>query len=97
MTKEDFIFSVGYKGVATIVDKTAKRKYHGLSTRELAEKGMYRAAFCSALYSRDDSEVDAVMEIYNSRSTIKLSSPAEMKRLFGVFGVPDTITKVLNI
>ncbi len=97
MTREDFVFSVGYQGVSAIVDKSAKKKYGKLSTRELAEKGLFRAAFCSALYSGNEEEISAVMEVYNSRNRTKLKSPDEMKRLLGVFSVPDNITKVIGI
>ncbi len=97
MNREDFVFSVGFQGESAIVDKSAKKKYNGFSTRELAEKGLFRAAFCSALYSDNESELITVMEIYNSRNKTKLKSPDDMKRLLGVFGVPDSITKVINI
>ncbi len=97
MTRNDFVFSVGFQGVSAIVDKAAKKKYGSLSTKQLAEKGLYRAAFCSALYSRDEKEIESVMEIYNSRSKTRQQTPENMKRLLGVFGVPDTVTKVINI
>ncbi len=97
MTRNDFVFSVGFQGVSAIVDKAAKRKYGKLSTRELAEKGLYRSAFCSALFSQDEEEIKAVMEIYNSRSKTGKQTAENMKRLLGVFNVPDNITKVINI
>ncbi len=97
MNREDFVFSVGYQGSNAIVDKTAKRKYGKMSTEELAEKGLFRAAFCSALYSGSDDELEKVMEIYNGKSRTPLKTPEEMKRLLGVFSIPDNITKVINI
>ncbi len=97
MKRNDFVFSVGFQGVSAVVDKTAKRKYGSLSTKELAEKGLYRSAFCSALYSGDENEIDTVMGIYNSRSKTGKQTAENMKRLLGVFSVPDNITKVINI
>ena len=97
MKRSDFVFSVGFQGVSAIVDKTAKREYGSLSTKQLAENGLYRSAFCSALYSGDEKEVDTVMKIYNSRSRTRQQTAGNMKRLLGVFSVPDNITKVINI
>ena len=97
MKRNDFVFSVGYQGISAIVDKTAKRKYSSLSTKDLADKGLYRAAFCSALFSQDEEEIKTVMAIYNSRSKTGTKSVEEMKRLLGVFGIPDNISKVIKI
>ncbi|RKX89428.1 MAG: hypothetical protein DRP59_11095 [Spirochaetes bacterium] len=97
MTREDFVFSVGYQGIAAIVDKSAKNKYGKLSTTELAEKGLFRAALCSALYAGSEEETRSVTEIYNSRNKADVKSPEDMKRLLGVFGVPDNITKIIAI
>ena len=97
MTREDFVFSIGYQGVAAIVDKTARSRYGKLSAEELAEKGLFRAAFCSALYSGSEEELKAVTGIYNSKNKADLKSPEDMKRLLGVFSVPDNITKVIGI
>lgn len=97
MTREDFVFSVGYQGIAAIVDKSARSKYGKLSTAELAEKGLFRAALCSALYADSEEEMKSVTEIYNSRNRADVKSPEDMKRLLGVFGVPDNITKIIAI
>ncbi len=97
MTREDFVFSIGYQGVAAIVDKAARNKYGKLSTGELAEKGLFRAAFCSALYSGSEEELKTVTDIYNSRNKADLKSPEDMKRLLGVFNVPDNITQVIGL
>ncbi len=97
MTREDFVFSVGYQGIAAIVDKSARSKYGKLSTAELAEKGLFRASLCSALYADSEEEMKSVTEIYNSRNRADVKSPEDMKRLLGVFGVPDNITKIIAI
>jgi hypothetical protein len=94
LSRGDFVFTIGYDGPAAVVDGQAKKRFGALSTRELAEKGLFRAAYSSAIYSNDPAEIDAVMEIYNktsaasqgavSSSTVASSSP---DRLFGVFPV----------
>ena len=58
MTRKEFTFTIGFQGDTAIVDKRAMRQYGRLSTMDLAEKGLYRAAFCSALFSGNKQELD---------------------------------------
>ena len=90
LPREDFVFTIGYNGPIAVVDKQAKKKYGKLSTKELAEKGLFRAAYSSALYSGDSGECTLVAEIYKrlgGDSTAKISEAelASQNRLFGVF------------
>jgi len=89
LSREDFVFTIGYDGPAAVVDNHAKRKYGKLSTRELAEKGLFRAAYSSAVYSQDPQEQRFVAEAYNrliGRSTdVSDAEIAALGRLFGVF------------
>jgi hypothetical protein len=87
LTREDFVFTIGYDGPAAIVDSQAKKKYGGLSTRELAEKGLFRAAYSSAVFSRDPAEKQLVAGIYNQLSVSSPIDPSALDRLFGVFPV----------
>ena len=50
LSREEFIFTIGYDGPVAVIDGQAKKLYSKLSTRELAEKGLYRAAYSSALW-----------------------------------------------
>jgi hypothetical protein len=52
---------------------------------ELAEKGLFRAAYSSAVYSKDPGELAAVIEIYNRISGASVSVDSPLDRLFGVF------------
>jgi hypothetical protein len=52
LNREDFIFTIGYDGPHAVVDSQAKRRYGSLSTRELAERGLFRAAYASVVYAR---------------------------------------------
>ena len=84
LSREDFVFTVGYDGPAAVVDNQAKKKYGKLSTRELTDKGLFRAAYSSALYSKDPKELEFVAETYEKL----INSPASaLDRLFGVFPV----------
>jgi hypothetical protein len=89
LPREDFVFTIGYDGPAAVVDNQAKRKYGKLSTRELAEKGLFRAAYSSAVYSKDPRELEFVLEAYNRLRGQSPEGPADvdisaLERLFGV-------------
>ena len=94
MRRDEFVFTIGYQGNTAIVDGKAKRKFGKLETKELAEKGFYKAAFSSAIYSGDERELDEFLAIYNAAGQGSAYSKDQLKRLFGVFGVPDGITRV---
>ena len=90
-SREDFIFTIGYDGDAAVVDSQAKKRYSSLSARELAEKGLFRAAYSSAIWSKDGSgdpkELETVVEIYNRITGASLTTDSSLDRLFGVFPV----------
>jgi hypothetical protein len=87
LSREEFIFTIGYDGPAAVVDSQAKRRYGSLSTRELAEKGLFRAAYSSAIWSDDPKEIDVLVEIYNRISGSSLTVASSLDRLFGVFPI----------
>jgi hypothetical protein len=83
-SRRDFIFTIGYDGPAAVIDGQAKKRYASLSTVELAEKGLFRAACSSAVLSQDPKELEAVAEIFNRTAPAPVSV-ASIQRLFGVF------------
>ncbi|MDR1104919.1 MAG: hypothetical protein LBL44_01055 [Treponema sp.] len=87
LSRADFIFTIGYDGPAAVVDSQAKRRYGSLSTRELAEKGLFRAAYCSAVWSKDPKEMETLVELYNKAAGTSLGASSALDRLFGVFPV----------
>jgi hypothetical protein len=87
LSREDFIFTIGYDGPAAVVDNQAKKRYGPLSTRELAERGLFRAAYSSAVYSKDPGELETVVELYNKTAGASLTVHSQLDRLFGVFPV----------
>jgi hypothetical protein len=95
LSREDFIFTIGYDGPAAVVDNQAKKRYGALSTRELAEKGLFRAAYSSAVYSKDPGELDTVVEIYNKTARASLTVNSPLDRLFGVF--PMEVKRVIAL
>ena len=84
LSRDDFIFTIGYDGPMAIIDGQAKKRYHGLSTEKLIEKGLFRAAYSSAVYSNNQEEIKQVADAYSqlTGTPVNLSS---MDRLFGVF------------
>jgi hypothetical protein len=69
------------------VDKQAQKNYGGLSTGELAERGLFRAAYSSAVFSRDPAEKQLVADVYNRLSSCSPVDPSTLDRFFGVFPV----------
>ena len=94
LSREDFVFTIGYDGPAAVVDNQAKRKYGKLSTGELAEKGLFRAAYSSAVYSKSADELKLVAEAYKrhcnhslpeqNQADVKEVDISSLERLFGV-------------
>jgi len=93
MKRDDFVFTIGYSGDTALVDGRAKKEYAGLSVEDLVKKGLWRAAFCSALFDGDEEQMSQVVREYNSKSGAHLESPVDMKRMLGVFEVPRNISK----
>jgi hypothetical protein len=87
LSREDFVFTIGYDGPSAVVDGQAKKRYKSLSTRELAEKGLFRAAYSSAIWSEDPKDMEALIETYNRISGSSLSLDSPLDRLFGVFPI----------
>jgi hypothetical protein len=87
LSREDFIFTIGYDGPAAVIDGQAKRRYGSLSTKELAEKGLFRAAYSSAIWSQDPQDLETVVETYNRISGSSLKTDSPLDRLFGVFPI----------
>jgi hypothetical protein len=84
ISREDFVFTIGYDGAAAVVDGRAKKQYGKLGTMELAEAGLYRAAFSSALYSKDEAQISAFIAFFNAKAGTSYTRGDELQRLFGV-------------
>ena len=97
MKREDFIFTIGYSGTRAVVDAKAKRIYGKMSTEELLDKGLYRSAFCSALYEGGEEELEQFRLTYVARTGNEVESVLALKRLFGIFEVPENVSKVETI
>lgn len=100
ISRDDFVFTIGYEGDVAVVDGTLKKRCRSLSTQKLAEAGMFKQAVCSAVYAGPEEgrrQLELVLEIYNSRTENRLGSVDELMRTFGVFEVPGDVARVLVI
>ncbi|HPE37158.1 MAG TPA: hypothetical protein PK625_08405 [Spirochaetales bacterium] len=84
ISREDFIFTIGYEGELAVVDKSARARYGKLDTQALVREGLYRAAFASALYSGKDDEFQQFAAAYNAQAGTSYTKPEDFQRLFGV-------------
>lgn len=93
ISREDFVFAIGFDGSQAVVDGRAKREFGKLSTMDLARKGLYRAAFSSALYSRKEEEMAEFIRFFNEAAGTHYTEAVQLSRLFGVY--MEEIAKVL--
>ena len=87
MNREEFVFTIGYQGGTAIVDSHALRRYKKYSTEQLLEEGLFKAAFCSALWDDNKAEQQLILDRYNEKSEQQYTSIEDLKRVFGVFEV----------
>ena len=101
MKREEFIAAIGYQGESAIIDKQLLHDIKGLGTEDLIDKGLYKAAFCSALFDENagtgDKGTENVLAAYNKNLGKQVASVEDLKRLFGVFSIPEGIAKTTMI
>lgn len=91
------MFSVGFEGNSALVDASAKRANGRLAPRELAGKGLFKAAVFGAYYDEDERELEEVLAVYNSKGEVRLNSVDALKRTFGVLESFDDINRVMYV
>ena len=94
LKRDDFVFTIGYQGDAAIVDRAAKRRYAQNSADQLLSAGLYRQALCAAMF---DGELERFVNRFAAASGVPVANEMSLKRLFGVFEVPQTVQKVVAI
>ncbi|QEN04251.1 hypothetical protein EW093_05905 [Thiospirochaeta perfilievii] len=97
MKQDDFMFTVGYNGDESIVNKQTEMAGKGLSVKELVDKGLFKPALCASLMNDDKDGIKYLMDTYNKISGSNYHSEMQIMRLFGVYSVPDKITKVKRL
>jgi hypothetical protein len=94
MRREDFVFCIGFEGSTAIIDGRLLRRHGSQTTRQLAEAGLFKQALGSAVFGGNAQELDEVLAIYNQGTASPVRSVEELKRMFGVIGVPEGVKKV---
>jgi hypothetical protein len=85
ISREDFIFAIEFEWPAAVVDGKAKKEFGKLATMELAEKGLFRAAFSSALYGKNEKEMSEFIAFFNAKAGTSYTEASQLSRLFGVY------------
>jgi hypothetical protein len=94
MRREDFVFCIGFEGSTAIVDGRLLRRHGSRTTLQLAEEGLFKQAINSAMFAGNDQELDAIFAVFNRKTSSPVRSIDELKRIFGVSGVPEGVKKV---
>lgn len=97
MKQEDFMYTVGYNGAEAIVNKETELSGKKLSVKELVDNGFFKPALCHALMNNDKDGIQYLMDTYNRISGSNYKTEMQIKRLFGVYSVPDEISKVKRL
>lgn len=90
MKRDDFVWTIGYQDDVAIVDGPARKKYRNKPAEDLLEAGMYRAAFCAAVY---DGVAEDFLPRFVEKTGIRADSVEYLQRLYGVFGIPEGVRK----
>ena len=84
LSREDSLFTIGYDGPNAVVDGKAKAANGKLATMDLARKGLYRAAYTSALLSEKPEEMREFVEYFSALVHGAYRDAEQLGRLFGV-------------
>lgn len=84
ISREDFLFTIGYDGDTAVVDAKARAQFGKMSTTQLVQHSLFRAAFASALYSGDQDDFRVFSEAFNAKAGTAYTDVESFKRLFGI-------------
>jgi len=93
MTRNAFVFCIGYNGGTAIVDRKLEAQYGRLSTRELFAQGLYKPAVASAIFAKNAEDLEWLREQYSAVTGKALRDVDALKRTVGVGEVYDTIQR----
>ena len=93
LSRQDFIFTIGYDGDTAVVDGHNKSRFGKLSTEELARAGLFKQALASALFEEDGKAAEQVLSIYNDGNSHPTVDVEHLKRTYGVTRLSEGITK----
>ena len=84
MTRNAFVFCIGYNGGTAIVDRRLESQFGRLGTRELFSRGLYKPAVASAVFAGSDADLEWLREEYSRVTGTPLKDVDALKRTVGV-------------
>jgi len=93
MTRNAFVFCIGYNGGTAIVDRKLEAQYGRLGTRELFAQGLYKPAVASAIYAKSDADLAWLLTEYDRVTGTQLRDIDALKRTVGVGEIYNTILR----
>jgi hypothetical protein len=93
MTRNAFVFCIGYNGGTAIVDRKLEAQYGRLGTRDLFAKGLYKPAVASAIFAKSDEDLGWLLKEYSRATGKELRDVDALKRTVGVGEVYQAILK----
>ena len=93
MTRNAFVFCIGYDGGTAIVDRKLEAQYGRLDTRALYAKGLYKPAVASAIFAKNAEDLEWMRQEYSRTTGRDLRDVDALKRTVGVGEVYPTIQR----
>ncbi|WP_028973799.1 hypothetical protein [Spirochaeta cellobiosiphila] len=93
----DFPFTIGYSEGSAVMDKNSKNRFKNSNIEDLLDKGLYKIAFSKALMDNNQEDMQKILDYYNSKSPKKYPNTEVLKKVFGVFSVPEGINKTIIV
>ena len=93
MTRNAFVFCIGYNGGTAIVDRKLESQFGRLATRELFTEGLYKPAVASAIFDKNETDLEWMRQEYSRVTGRDLRDSDALKRTVGVGEVYDTILR----
>ncbi len=92
MTKQEFVWTVGFNGNTAIINRQMKERNKDLSPKNLLEQGLVRPAVCSALWDSQTNvgALDEFAKQFSQKTAIEIDADG-LKRLVGVYTIPQNI------
>lgn len=78
------MFCIGYNGGTAIIDRKLEARFGRLKTRELFAEGLFKPAVASALYAKNDEDLQWLRERYSEITGKALRDVEALKRTVGV-------------
>ena len=93
MTRNAFVFCIGYNGGTAIVDRKLEVQYGRLGTRELFAQGLYKPAVASAIFAKNTEDLEWIRGEYSRATGRDLRDIEALKRTVGVGEVYPSIQR----